>query len=52
MYPDDAYYEFYPAEIVDKILLEHRGATVEELNCLMKAEWNIVKLKHKEEIPQ
>ena len=43
MYPDNAYYEFYPAEIVDKILREHLSASVERLNCLMQAEWDAVR---------
>jgi len=43
MYPDNAYYEFYPAEIVGKVLREHPGATVERLNRLMQAEWDAIK---------
>jgi hypothetical protein len=40
MYPDNAYYEFYPADIVDKILAEHPDATVERKNRLMQALWD------------
>ena len=47
MYPDDAFYEFYPTEIVDKILREHPHATVEHLNRLMQTEWNAIKPKQK-----
>ncbi len=43
MYPDNAYYEFYPAETVDKILREHPTATVEQLNYLMQKEWDTAK---------
>lgn len=46
MYPDNAYYEFYPAEIVDRILAEHPDATVEHLNNLMQAEFDALKAKH------
>ncbi len=41
MYPDNAYFEFYPADIVDRILLERPDASVEQLNQLMQAEWDI-----------
>lgn len=47
MYPDYAYYEFYPAEIVDQILREHPDATVERLNSLMQAEWGAKKPRQK-----
>jgi len=43
MYPNSAYYEFYPAEIVDKILREYPNATVEQKNDLMQAEWDAVR---------
>jgi hypothetical protein len=38
--PDNAYYEFYPAEIVDKIWNEHPNATTAEKHRLTQAEWN------------
>lgn len=47
MYPDNAYYEFYPAEIVDEILRKNPGASVEQLNNLMQAKWDAVKPKQK-----
>ena len=40
MYPDDAFYEFYPPEIVDRIFREHPGATMERLHGLMQVEWD------------
>lgn len=48
MYPDSAYYEFYPAEIVDEVLRENPGASVEQLNVLMQAKWDIVKPRRRE----
>ena len=47
MYPDNAYYEFYPAKIVNKILRENPNASVEQLNQLMQAEWDAVKPEQK-----
>lgn len=43
MYPDYAFYEFYPEEIVERVLREHPDATVRQLNCLMQEEWDIEK---------
>lgn len=43
MYPDNACAEFYPTEIVDKVLREHPGASVERLNFLMQREWDAAK---------
>ena len=40
MYPDNAFYEFYPQEIVDEILLKHPGVTMERLHSLMQAQWD------------
>ncbi len=45
MYPDWAFWEFYPAEIVEKVLRENPDATVKQLNCLMRAEWDAVNSK-------
>lgn len=43
MYPDNAYREFYPTAIVDKVLHENPDATVGRLNSLMQAEWDATK---------
>lgn len=43
MYPDNAFYEFYPAEIVDKVISENPGVTVERLHQLMQAEFEKAK---------
>ena len=43
MYPDDAFGEFYPQEIITKVLCEHPGASVEQLNNYMQAEWDAVR---------
>lgn len=36
----DYYYECYPAEIVDKVIRENPGATMEQLHSLIQAEWD------------
>lgn len=43
MYPDSAFYEFYPPDIVEKILREHPDASIEEKNRLMQTEWDATK---------
>jgi hypothetical protein len=40
MYSDNAWYEYYPAEIVDKVFREHPDATAEQKHRLMQAEWD------------
>ena len=47
MYLDNAYCEFYPTEIVDKILREYPDASVEQKNQLMQAEWDAIKPESK-----
>ena len=39
MYPDNAYSEFYPASVVEKIWQENPNATREQLHKLMQDEW-------------
>ena len=39
MYPDNAYSEFYPAEVVEKIWAEYPNASVAEKHVLMQQEW-------------
>lgn len=46
MYPDWAFGEFYPNEIVKKVLRENPRASIEQLHGLMQAEWDAVKPKH------
>lgn len=39
MYPDNAYSEFYPAEIVEKVYRENPKASRKQLHTLMQNEW-------------
>lgn len=43
MYPDNAFYEFYPADIVDEVKREHPKASVGEKNRLMRELWDAKK---------
>jgi hypothetical protein len=39
MYPDNAYPEFYPMNIVEKVFKEWPSASVKEKHILMQQEW-------------
>lgn len=43
MYPDYAFYEFYPAEIVDEVLETNPGIDRERLHELMQEKWDAIK---------
>ena len=36
MYPDNAFYEFYPSDIVEEVLRENLTASMEEKHRLMQ----------------